>query len=421
MGFGRAIQQLHSHDPAPYQEIILQACLNFTGLNLQTEGGCHEYLFEAIQLSANPSAIENKILEAITQLGEDGESNQQVVDLTITMAKNGSGKAKRAVLDLHLADPEETGRYGLPCSEAIIELDGLPGLQLILERFGNVMLLDPELEADDSILEFAQETLGPDVVHTTLEEWIKIDPAITAFVESIRQQEKRMQAREKHLPLEDWSFERIEAFVARPKSYSGWHVTSGWGKRTSEANLLLAAQRLEAAKDEQDALPWLTVFRYRKFPGVVQSLLEFATSSNPGLANAAIQALEHIQDPKARDFALTYRGSSDQHFAFALEPLRHNFATGDESFILYALQQISDDDAFDGYARNVMDIFETNPTIEAQAVLLDVYARLRCLHCRPRCVNLLDAIGILPAVILEECRFDASPQIRAWAQEKLGT
>ena len=137
MGFGRAIQFLRSHDPAPYQEIILQACLNYTGLNLQTDGGRHEYLFEAMQLSANPSAIEHKMLEALTQLGDDGESNQQVVDLAIVIAKNGSSQAKQAILDLHLADPEEIGRYGMPCSEAIIELDSLPGLKMVLERFGN--------------------------------------------------------------------------------------------------------------------------------------------------------------------------------------------------------------------------------------------------------------------------------------------
>jgi hypothetical protein len=421
MGFGRAILFLRSHDPAPYQEIVLQASLNFTGLNLQTEGGRHEYLFEAMQLSANPSAIENKILEALTQLGEDSESNQQVVDLAILVAKNGCVQAKQAILDLHLADPEENGRYGMPCSEAIIELDGLSGFQMVLKRFGNAMLQNSELEADDSILEFAQETLGPDVVHSTLEVWIKIDPAIAAFVESVRQQEKRIQAREKHKPLSDWTFEQVNAFIAKPKPYSGWHVLSGWGKLTSEQNLQLAAQCLEIAKDDQEALPWLTVFRRREFPGSIETILKFAASSNADLANAAIQALEHIQDPKARDFALAYGGSSDQHFAFALKPLRQNFVPGDESFVLHVLQQITDDDAFDGYARNVMDIFETNPTAEARAVLLDVYARLRCLHCRPRCVGLLDAIGVLPEAILKECRFDASPKIRAWVQEKLGT
>lgn len=419
MGFGRAIQFLRSHDPAPYQEIILQACLNYTGLNLQTDGGRHEYLFEAMQLSANPSAIEHKMLEALTQLGDDGESNQQVVDLAIVIAKNGSSQAKQAILDLHLADPEEIGRYGMPCSEAIIELDSLPGLKMVLERFGNAILLDSELEADDGILEFTQETLGPDVVHSSLEEWIKIDPAISAFVESVRQQEKHRQAREKHLRLGDWAFEQMAAFVAKPKPVSGWHVASGWGKLTSEQNLQLAAQRLEISKNDQEALPWLAVFRRRKFPGSIETILELASSSNPDLANAAIQALEHLKDPKVRDFALAYRGSSDQHFAFALEPLRHNYISGDASFILHLMQQITDDDAFDGYARNVMDIFETNPTAEARAVLLDVYARLRCLHCRPRCVELLDVIGILPAVILEECRFDASPEVRAWAQEKL--
>ena len=94
MGFGRATQHLRSQNPDPYQEIILQACLNYTGLNWQTEGGRYEYLFEAMQLSANPNAIEHKTLEALTQLGDDGESNQQVIDLAILMAKKGSGRAK---------------------------------------------------------------------------------------------------------------------------------------------------------------------------------------------------------------------------------------------------------------------------------------------------------------------------------------
>jgi hypothetical protein len=419
MGFGRAIQHLRAHDPAPYQEIILQACLNFTGLNLQTDGGRHEYLFEAMQLSANPSAIQNKILETLTYLGEDGESNQQVVDLVATIAMNGSAKAKQAILNLHLVDPEENGRYGVPCSEAIIKLDGLPGLSMVLGRFGNAMLFDSELEADDSILRFAQQTLGTDVVHDALDGWIKIDSSIAAFIKSVRQQEKRSQARGKHLPLGDWTFEQMAAFVAKPKPVSGWHVASGWGKLTSVQNLQLAAQRLEIAKDDQEALPWLAVFRRREFPGSIEKILEFAKSENPALANCAIGALEHLKDPKVRDFALAYRGLSDQHFAFALDALRHNYQPGDASFILHVMQQITDDDAFDSHARNIMDIFETNPTPEARAILLDVYARLRCLHCRPRCVKLLDAIGVLPEVILEECRFDASLDVRSWAQEKL--
>jgi hypothetical protein len=213
----------------------------------------------------------------------------------------------------------------------------------------------------------------------------------------------------------------MAAFIAKPKPVPGWNVASGWGKLTSEQNLQLAAQRLEIAKDDQEALPWLVVFHRRKFPGSIETILEFARSENPALANSAIRALEHLKDPRVRDFALAYRGSSDQHFEFALEPLRHNFASGDESFILHVMQQITDDDAFDDYARNVMDIFETNPTAEAQAVLLDVYARLRCLHCRPRCVKLLDATGVLPNNILQECAFDASPEIRAWANQKLRT
>ena len=401
--------------------MILQACLNYTGLNWQTEGGRHEYLFEAMQLSANPSAIEDKILEVLSNLGDDGESNHQVIELAVLIAKNGSTRAKQAIIDLFLQDPAEMDRYGSPCGEAIIDLDGLPGLRMVLESFGKIMLLDVDEWADEDILEHAYQVLGSTVVETAFEAWVKTDPAIRAFVESVHQQkEERSRAREKHGSLGDWTFEQMAAFVAKPKPHSGRHVTSGWGKHTSKQNLQLVAQRLETATDDQEALPWLTVFRYRPYPGAIKTLLEFAASGNPDLANAAIQALEHVKSPKARDFALAYRGQSDQHFAFALEPLRGNFVPGDEAFILHVLQQITDDDAFDAYARNVMDIFETNPIPEAQAVLLEVYARLKCLHCRPRCVNLLHEIGVLPKLILEECAFDASPEIRAWVLEKLG-
>jgi hypothetical protein len=134
------------------------------------------------------------------------------------------------------------------------------------------------------------------------------------------------------------------------------------------------------------------------------------------VGNIVLLALEQVAHPKVHQLALNYAPKTDKWLDNALGLLERNYHHGDDQFVLKKLQEAANkhDSIF-----AALRIFELHPTPDALESLLFVYENTSCEFCRRDCVVLLEQIGILPQAILEECVFDASSQIRVWAQEKL--
>ncbi len=269
MGFGRAIQHLKTHDPAPFEDVILEACLTFGGVNFQSEGGREQYFYEVIQLSSNPSSIKSRLLNELQHLGEDGESNQQIIDLCILFAKEGFPLAKEAIIRCFLSDPEERNRYGDPCSEAILELDGIDGFYRVLDTLGQLAIQDKDFIPSDQLIDFAHRHFGQETVEDFRSQWTG-QPTIDAYFQAELKQEQRYQkARNKsknEVPPEQWTFEQLHTWIKRQPVCYGAYFPRRWAKSATPFDVSKATQALENAKHSLEIQGLLGIFMECSFP-----------------------------------------------------------------------------------------------------------------------------------------------------------
>ncbi len=423
MGFGRAIQHLKNHDPAPYEDVILEACLTFGGVNFQSEGGREQYFYEVIQHSSNPSSIKSGLLEALLHLGEDGESNQQIVDLCILFAKEGFPSAKEAIIRCFLSDPEERNRYGDPCSEAILELDGIDGFYRVLDTLGQLAIQDKDFIPSDQLIDFAQRLFGQETVENYRSQWAG-KPTIDAYSQAENKCEERYRkAREKSknavLP-EQWTFEQLYTWIKRQPVFYGAYLPRRWAKSATVFDIDKAVQALENAKDSLEIQGLLSIFMECPFPKRPQLIIELAQHPDLEVVQWALSVLYKISHPDVRDFAFKYQANYPDHPQLALGFFIKNYREGDHEFIENALlTEIPDKHDFEDVSKNVVDVFTANITPNALKSLVLVYEKNRCIRCRQNILKLLEQLQILPQSILEECVFDASLEIREWAKETL--
>ena len=423
IGFGRAIQHLKNHDPEPYEDVILEACLTFGGVNFQSEGGRERYFYEVIQLSSNPSSIKSGLLEALFHLGEDGESNQQIIKLCILFAKEGFPLAKKAIIRCFLNDPKEKYRYGIPCAEAILELDGINGFYGVLHTLGKLAIKDEDFIPSDRLIEFAQQLFGEETVENYRSQWAG-KPTIDAYCQAELKREQRYQkARDNsknEVPPEQWTFQQLHAWIKRQPVFFVAYFPRRWAKNAIKLDIDKAVQALENAKNPLEIQGLLSIFMECPFPKRPQLIIELAQHPELEVVQWALAVLYKISHPDVRDFAFKYQANYPDHPQLALGFFIKNYQEGAHEFIENALlTEIPDKYDFEDVSKNVIDVFTANTTPKAQKSLILVYEKGRCIRCRQNILKLLEQLQLLPQSILEECVFDASLKIRAWAKELL--
>ncbi len=416
MGFGRAILYLKTHNPTPYHDAILGACLKYTGLNVQDDGHHAAYLFEAIQLSGTPGVFLRPILEALLKASDDRESEDQLIALTLCFARTGDVKAKRGLYELFSSDPEEHGRYGTPCASAIILLDGLDGLSFVLERLGRIAINDPEVP-EAYLLEDARKSIGLKVVNDALEQWRELRPEVAAYLDGLEAMFARWASQPKPSKPETLTYDQLRASIKAARLHPVLGIARLWGKQASAVDLERAAQDLLLEHDPIQLQSYLCIFATRPFPLDHHALIHLVQHENDWVSRRALAALGLVVHPDVRTFAFEYQGRPNQN-PRDIALLERNYRAGDHKFIEFTLKPDSDKHDWHSMAYDALKVFESNPTSDALDTLMLIYERNPCLNCRLRCVKLLDDLKAIPAWMLEECAFDASQKIREWVHKR---
>jgi hypothetical protein len=417
MGFGRAILHLKTHDSTPYHGAMLEACLKYTGLNVQDDGHHAEYLFEAIQISGTPDVFLEPILEALLKASGDRESEDQLIALTLCFARVGNVKAKRGLYELFSSEPEENGRYGTPCANAIILLDGLDGLSFVLETLGRIAINNPDVP-EAYLLEDARRSIGVKVVNDALEQWRAHRPEVAAYLRGLEAMFALWASQPNPSKPESLTYDQLRATIERVREHPITGIARLWGKQASTVDLERAAQDLLLEHDPIQLQSYLCIFAVRPFPLDHHALIHLVQHENDRVSWRALTALGLVVHPDVRTFALKYQGRPDQS-PRDIALLEHNYQAGDHKFIEDALKLESDRHDWHSMAYDALKVFESNPTSDALYALMLIYERNPCLKCRLRCVKLLDTINALPDWVLQEAVEDASVDLRAWARDKL--
>ncbi|NJK43760.1 MAG: hypothetical protein HC933_05295 [Pleurocapsa sp. SU_196_0] len=423
-GLGRAILCLQKHDPAPYRNIILEACLKDTRFDSQCEDSRVPYLLEAMELVGNIEFFEERILQAhpktpttTPDFHEHRWLEQQFSAFALAFAKRGNATARQLLYDSFAMNPCYSDKFALERNDLIIELDGLEGLRFVLEQYARVARDDLEYWLDSGMLGDAVERLGAKVVQELIEELSRANADIKSIVE-----------RGKLLPIP--GFRRSPTkYTPRPLAYAvfvqrvqrrspfpGGIVS--WSRFATKAALKQVARDLLEQTEPELIRGHLYAFRIRPFPLSARHLLKLARHENAEVREGALVAMQAIKHPAIRALALELKHDPTMRIE-AVAMLESNYELGDAAIVLETIHSLSDAEFIHWFGYRVRDIYRKNRVPEALEPLLALYESNPCSSCRESFVMLMQEIGVLPNWVLEEAAWDSAEdtrtQARAWA------
>jgi len=186
LGLGRAILFLRQHDATPYRDIILHDCTHWTGYDRQVEAPRTTYLLEVLDATGQAESYVEPILAALRS-ATDYRDTQQLVELALALARDGSDAAQAALYErFDRNDAEEPFAW----ASDLIELDGLAGFLYVAERIGVAVLHDSDgPDRDDWLLtnirDEAEERCGKEAVRRALKRAACERPGTRAYVQAV--------------------------------------------------------------------------------------------------------------------------------------------------------------------------------------------------------------------------------------------
>lgn len=409
-GLGRSVVHLRTHDPQPYREAVLHACTHNLTYDSQCEGSREKYLLDLIHSAADEQFFRNGLLSAFTTEQEDPEEFDlgQTIEIARTFAETGDIEIKRAMYDAVVrAGFEQAGC----CYSDLIKLDGLDALLFAAEHFP-ASIPDDELWQVSVLITALEDREGAESANEAIQRASQQHPSLARMLEAYRAYDCAFQPRESDRSRPDYP--TLKGLIADGQRQRMWYFAN-WGKTASEQELEAAAYDLMKEKDEARLLACLWVFQFRQFPGPIGRVLGLAQSSDIRIARGAVAILAKSTHPDIRALALTFLGIPARR-GDAADLLVSNYQPGDFQMIEARLREPIDIDDFHHFGFGVRDLLEAHCQVEAEGSLLLLYEKGPCTLCRHRFVENLISIQRLPDWIREECRYDASDQIRKLVQ-----
>jgi hypothetical protein len=439
-GRGKAILHLQSHDPTPYQDVILRACLREDIWDPQSNGDRVDYLTELAKISGNETDIRYAVLSALAEKSEQENDYDvfQWFDLAERWAQEGDETARKAIFDGWLARVKPDNISG---AHTIIELDGFEGFLFVTERLGEFIRADPEwtLEYDlcYTLKEFAKDEKTAELVRSSHQ----FSRNVQAYLNYCRKQERprASSTRQKEPNIEELDYRYIKALATSPfKPYSPTvGILQKWSKQARKEDLLQAAHDLiELSYSDENAnsmVNYLWMFDRVEFPLEPALLVDlfnrWMSKSYPPydetgairkpawMLQRALSVLQYMIHPDVRKFA--FQLIESPHWigkGKAVGLLTNNFELHDWKTIEDISRENLEDKDLHTLGFSVRDIFDANPSLEAAPVFISLYERGPCGMCRNRDLRCLHSLNAIPDWVAEECKYDSFPQLREWAR-----
>ncbi len=410
-GLGRAILFLQDNPSPDYFDVILNACLSNTCYDPQCECSRADYLFEVIGLTQEQSLFEDKILDEIVVAVSDEEwSIVQLFDLARVMAENGNNRA-RSVLYQCLKDVSDDNIHC--CADQIILLDGIDGLIFVAGVLGERLITRPEenLWEDNYLIRPVKEKFGEEQTAIALQEAAQDSLRVKKYLEAV-EINLQLRSNRKNKSVDYIEIQRIiDSLANGKKPYQVRGALRIWGKNATQQELEWIAADLLKETDENKLTGYLYIFLCREFPLSYSKLLDLALSPNEEVALAAIKSLKNIRDSSIHDLAVSLI-QKKLFYSEALELLVKNYQDNDYLLIEQVIGQEYESDEFHHIAYSIIKIFKENQTQLSLNTILQIYQKGECSSCREKCVEIMITTKTIPHNIMEECPYDANPDIR---------
>lgn len=434
-GHGRAIRHCREHGGADLAEVILDACLHNRAYDPQCEGPRADWMMQIVEAADLQGSAAQAIEAGLSRPLDDRGfwDATHMCQMARLLARRGYSAARRA---LYGALRKSSTSLDLIGADEIIQLDGTDGLLFVADALGSWLEEDSQLSLDDQPLhQYDEDGRCEGDARRILEHAAQSNQRIAAYLSHIDtppEAEAGSQSmggwmRPDNVQLDpnaqDQHKQRMQSISAEqviqniqsvaPDQDRYWY--GAWGRHASGAELTLVATAMFMESHPGRLQKFLRVFRGRALPHFDARLLALADHPEPDVREAAIAALANCTNPLVRDLAV-HRIGLGRLLEGELKLLTLNYRPGDSHLIEAALVTPEDADTLHRIVHDLERVITANNDAGLADVMLFVYENSPCSYCRGDVVKALIGTATIPRWVRDECRYDASEEIRGIAE-----
>jgi len=318
MGLGSAILALNKTpgNNEYYRDAVLYACLHDTCYDWQCEDGRHYYLYEAINLMADKTYFEDKIIEKLHKT-ESLALTGQLSGLLYLFARDGSSQAADALqkrFDHYLVILPKKRTYSFHSSPResaeciaiwLCELYGIRSFLQTAERMGEIMQNHPEPNVFwyDWLFDSAQNKFGEKRVMDRLNHKAKTSPGVRCFLDAVFSDRKSYEETRKHRQDDKITCDDLIQASAENKSLQLRSLARRMAKTATSEELCQAAQRIKYESDTKVKADLLKIFIFVDYPYDLTELLIYYDCDDTSLKETALEVLARFKDKRIHDLA----------------------------------------------------------------------------------------------------------------------
>ncbi len=415
-GLGRCVQAVQK-EPESYRDAVLWGCTHNIAFDAQCEGTKAVYLYNMISCYPDKEPFVQAIAQSLVAASpKEYWKNSQQVQLLLFFAQDGDLTARQALQDTYHRLYETLRVRKRRPSGVFYEADFFDNLCHIVAINCNATL---RIARDIGKLYLEKPFYcewvfdwfySQRVKHCmkTLERKAEKSPEVRKFLEISRQREQEECS---------WKTEaarHVERVPENPVALSVWLK-----RKADDATRLKYAQAYLDEKDPEKRADALRLFSCCPFPLSPEPVIRDCQSGCGILRETAWQALENISHPLVRKFALDNLNIAREEalslFARCAEP-------SDIPLLTRLVSQYPAGPQHKNALHGVFWTIEENTSIVAkipQELWHFIYSKGYCANCRERFLRAMKKYRMLTNEILQECLYDSSEDIRAFAKKAL--
>jgi len=439
-GLGSALLTLQaSASPEQYTDAVRWACLNVTTYDFQSEGSRGWYLHQAATLTGQAPAIESDVRKQFATSSPDGHRFEQLGGILLHYALDGSNTARQALWDRYadlMARLTRTIRrdgwwQAMTTLEGLaldlVAIDGWPAAKTAVLGFGNALALArPDAEHErwqyfpDWFDSEVKEQFGETDAHQNLVG--DSSEAARVYAATAATYRTRPWAAGKKTPVPAPAVTSLKDVVEQARHGDGttWSIRSTARKLVRDQNTAHAEAVAHLGMAETDpALKAEILWPFRKWPFPLpdDTLTDLVDTDHEALRQIVRSILGQRVAEWKRSHALHLLDQDEQPDE-ALDLLMASYQPEDEATVDAAIRRIPlrGNEWHSAFLR-LTDLLKPEDRPVTTSVLAYIYRETLCSNCRVRTVKLMHDKHVLPAEIIEQCRWDSNDHIRDLAEQ----
>ncbi len=383
-------------EPEKFREDILWACRELISFDTQCEGSRAWLLYELISLYSDREPFLQAACDALIACPSLGDWHlDTLAELLEYLSQDGSERAWDTLMRKYRMLYHQMLKIGPP--------EGYWAARDDYEHLCVILATCREY-CFDLARDMGRLSLETEWLRDWTFDWFyaaKAEKYLRSMIKAAQRDALLAEFLRVHTPRESASQPR-----RRNKLLSRWNATP---ERVEEACQCYRSAVTEAEKAEA-----LDAFRIYPYPGDPKSVIADVKLEHKALRSSAWRALRNIKHPAVREFSLRHLFDEDEAF--------HTFCTNyeprDEAILMERLLtpdvDFESNTTWHGDQMAVLDMKKP-----PKAALRYIFDTTFCSCCRFHTLEEMGRRRMLTLPLLEECRFDANDDIRAYARRAL--